>query len=289
MSKIEIDPHSGVKTTGHEWDGIRELDNKTPTWITFLFSATAIWAIVYAVFYPSIPSFSGHTKGILNYSARVEVERDIARARAEQSVFYDKLDSSSVEEILADSNLRAFALRGGEVAFKENCVACHATGGVGRTGYPNLADDDWLWGGSISQITFTIKKGIRANENKDTRVGDMTAFAPDILSERDLEATIQYVRNIAGLTHDGSLIESGKIIFDENCKSCHQEGGKGDITQGAPALNDAIWLKSNGEVAAIELQTRKPTQGQMPTWEGRLSDTTIKMLVSYVYSLSHSN
>ena len=286
MAKREIDPKTGVPTTGHEWDGIKELDNKIPGWLAWTLFATIIWAIGYVIYYPSIPSFSGHTNGISDYSARIEVEKDMAAASADRQKYYDQIADKSVIDILGDNTLRTFALRGGEVAFKENCAACHGVGGAGAKGYPNLADDDWLWGtGTVEDITYTIKNGIRAIDNDDTRFSEMTAFDADTLDRDSWRNVAEYVLKISGLKHRPERAEIGKELYAENCASCHGADGGGDSEQGAPALNDAIWLKAEGTRKGIKAQIRNPKMGMMPAWKERLDPITIKMLVAYVYSL----
>ena len=286
MAKREIDNKTGVPTTGHEWDGIKELDNKIPGWLAWTLAATIVWAIGYAIYYPSIPSFSGHTNGISNYSARIEVEEGIAKARLARQKYYDKINKTDVKDILKDDTLRTFALRGGESAFKENCAACHGVGGQGAKGFPNLADDDWLWGtGTIEDITTTIVHGIRALNDDDTRYSEMPAFDAETLDRDEWRNVAEYVLSLSNLTHREERAELGKELYIENCSSCHAEDGSGDNEVGSPALNDAIWLKAEGTRKGIKAQIRNPKMGMMPAWNNRLEPITIKMLVAYVYSL----
>ncbi|MFD1747588.1 cytochrome-c oxidase, cbb3-type subunit III [Rhizobium helianthi] len=283
MADKHIDEISGVETTGHEWDGIRELNNPLPRWWLWSFYATIVWAIAYTVVYPAWPMLTDATKGLFNYSSRAELAAEVAGAKAAQAGMVEKIAALPVKEILADPQLTQFATAAGAAAFKVNCVQCHGSGAAGGAGYPNLNDDDWLWGGNIEQIQQTIAHGIRYNADADTRVSEMPAFA-DILKPEEVRQVAAYVVSLTGTPHDSALVEPGRQLFADNCASCHGEDARGNREFGAPNLADAIWLKVQGE-EQIAAQIRQPKHGVMPGWNVRLGDATVKELAVYIHSL----
>jgi cytochrome c oxidase cbb3-type subunit 3 len=283
MSEKHIDEISGVETTGHEWDGIRELNNPMPRWWVWCFYATIVWAIGYTIAYPAWPLLSENTKGLLGWSSRGDFASEMVDAKTAQSVYLDKIAASTLPEIQADSELLQFAVAGGSAAFKVNCIQCHGSGAAGGAGFPNLNDDDWLWGGSAEDIYTTITHGIRFADDDDTRLSEMPAYA-EMLQSQEIREVAAYVVSLTGIPHDASMVEPGKQIFADNCASCHGEDAKGNREFGAPNLADAIWLKVEGE-DGIAAQVRAPKHGVMPAWGERLGDTTVKQLALFVHSL----
>lgn len=283
MADKHIDEISGVETTGHEWDGIRELNNPLPRWWLWTFYATIIWAIAYTVFYPAWPLVSHATQGVLGYSSRAELSAEVASAKSAQGAMLEKIAATPVQDILADPQMTQFATAAGAAAFKVNCVQCHGSGAAGGQGYPNLNDDDWLWGGNIEQIHQTIAHGIRAADDPDTRLSEMPAFG-EILKPEEIRQVAAFVTSLTGKPHDSAMVEPGKQVFADNCASCHGEDAKGNREFGAPNLADAIWLKVKGE-DQIAAQVRQPKHGVMPAWNARLGDTTVKELAVYIHSL----
>jgi cytochrome c oxidase cbb3-type subunit III len=283
MADKHIDKLSGVETTGHEWDGIRELNNPLPRWWLWTFYATIVWAIGYVVVYPAIPLLTDATKGVIGYSSRGELASEMASAKAAQGSMLEKISSSSLQEILADPQMTQFATAAGAAAFKVNCVQCHGSGAAGGAGYPNLNDNDWLWGGDVDQIHQTIAHGIRSAEDADTRASEMPAYA-DILQPQEIRQVAAYVVSLTGTPREAGMVEPGKQLFADNCAACHGEDAKGNREFGAPNLADAIWLKAEGE-AGIAQQVRQPKHGMMPAWQSRLGDTTVKQLAVYIHGL----
>ena len=282
----KIDPIAGVETTGHTWDGIQELDNPMPRWWLWVFYATIAFSVVYMVMYPSVPLGKTYFKGTENYEQRVDVANDLAAAKAANAEILDKIASSDLETILADKAMLDFSRAGGHTIFLDNCAACHGTGATGGPGYPNLADDDWLWGGTLEDIHETITVGIRWEANDDTRLSEMPNFGADeIIESSDINDVAEYVLSLAGAEHDASAATNGAVVFEDQCVSCHGEGGVGDQAVGAPALADAIWLHGDGSKDFLNKQLTKARHGQMPAWGGRLDETTIKMLTIYVHTL----
>ncbi|QWW70824.1 cytochrome-c oxidase, cbb3-type subunit III [Rhizobium sp. WYJ-E13] len=283
MSEKHIDEISGVETTGHEWDGIRELNNPMPRWWVWTFYATILWAMGYAIAYPAIPMITSATKGYFGFSSRAELQQDLDLAKASQTKFHDMIAAKTVQEIDADPGLREFAIAGGASAFKVNCAPCHGSGASGGPGFPNLNDDDWLWGGDLDSIQTTIAHGIRFDGDTDTHVSEMPAFV-DMLDKDQIRQVAAYVWSLTNKPSNEALVEPGKQLFIDNCAACHGEDAKGKPDMGAPDLADAIWLKGRGE-DAIARQVAAPKHGVMPAWSVRLGDTTVKELTVFVHAL----
>jgi cytochrome c oxidase cbb3-type subunit III len=281
----QIDKVTGTPTTGHEWDGLRELNTPLPRWWLWIFYATIVWAVGYWVVYPSWPLLSSYTTGTSGWQSRSAVVHDLEALKAIRGPMMDKLAAASVEEIKADPLMLDFARAQGRAAFGDNCAPCHGPGGGGAKGYPNLNDDEWLWGGKLGDIAATIRHGIRSADAK-TRLGSMPAFGRDGMLKRDeLEAAADYVRSIAGLPVDSKAdLAAGKKVFAASCAACHGEDGKGKRDMGAPNLTDQIWLYG-AEKSAIVDGLWNGRGGVMPAWADRLDETTIKALTVYVHTL----
>ncbi|MCD1263578.1 cytochrome-c oxidase, cbb3-type subunit III [Shinella sumterensis] len=283
MAEKHIDEISGVETTGHEWDGIRELNNPMPRWWVWTFYATILWAIGYTIAFPAWPLVSDATRGVLGWSSRANIATELAEAKQAQSAFVDRIANSSLQEIMADPQLSQFAIAGGASAFKVNCAQCHGSGAAGGAGFPNLNDDDWIWGGSVDDIYQTIAHGIRNPGDDETRISEMPAYG-EILEPVQIKQVAAYVVSLTGTPSDASFVEPGRQIFADNCAACHGDDAKGNREFGAPNLADAIWLKGEGE-AAIATQVRAPKHGVMPSWLPRLGDASVKQLAIFVHSL----
>lgn len=283
MRSDHIDEVSGISTTGHEWDGIEELNNPLPRWWVITFYITIAWAVGYTVAYPAWPMLTSATRGVLGYSSRNDVKNELAAAEAAKGNYVAAIQAKPVSEITADDALREFAVAAGGATFKVNCVQCHGSGAQGSKGFPNLNDDDWLWGGKAEQIQQTIAHGVRFASDPDTRLSEMPAFG-DIITTDQIKQVGAYVASLSGPVQDTSLIEPGANVFAENCAGCHGENAKGNKEFGAPDLTDAIWLYGPGETA-IAAQVRAPKHGVMPAWIGRLGEIKVKELAVYVHSL----
>ena len=284
MSKREIDDVTGVETTGHEWDGIKELDKPLPRWWLLTFYATIIWAVGYWIIYPAWPTLTGYTAGLLGYSQRVTVADEIKAAQAAQSQFRDLLDKTPLDQIRNSPDLLRFAMAGGAAAFQTNCGPCHGRGAQGFSGYPNLNDDDWLWGGSIADIHKTISFGIRSDQ-KDARASQMPRYGLDkLLTDSQIIDAAEFVLSLTGRSTDTAAVARGRTVYADQCASCHGADGKGNQDQGAPNLADEIWLYGGSRQAVVE-SIRTGRGGMMPAWAGRLDPVTIKALAVYVHSL----
>ncbi|MBD8554719.1 cytochrome-c oxidase, cbb3-type subunit III [Rhizobium sp. CFBP 8762] len=278
-----IDDISGVTTTGHEWDGIRELNNPMPRWWVWTLYATIVWAIGYCIAYPSIPLIRDSTKGLLGYSTRGELKTEQNAATQAQTAMADRIASASLQDILANPELSQFAIAAGSSAFKVNCAQCHGSGAAGSPGFPNLNDNDWVWGGSVDDIFQTVAHGIRHPGDDETRFSEMPSFAEG-LQPLEIRQTAAYVVSLTGTPRDPAMAEPGKALFEANCAACHGENATGNRELGAPNLADAIWLKGEGE-DAVAAQIRTPRHGVMPAWLPRLGETTVKELAVFVHSL----
>lgn len=282
--KREIDHHTGVQTTGHEWDGIKELDKPLPRWWLLTFYACIAWSVAYWIVYPAWPLLDGYTKGVIGYSQRTVIREELTAARAAQAVFRDKIAATSLDKLKDDADLLRFAMAEGAASFQANCAACHGRGAQGFTGYPNLNDDKWLWGGAVDQIHQTIAVGIRS-DHKDTRVSQMPRFGLDkLLDDTQIADTAEFVLSLSGASKQPDAAARGKKVYAENCVACHGDAGKGLQEQGAPDLTDAIWLYGGSKQAIVE-SIRTGRGGVMPAWSGRLDPVTLKSLAVYVHSL----
>jgi len=274
-------PPKGPKTMGHEWDGIAEFNNPLPRWWVIVFMVCIVWAVGYALVMPSVPGAKSFFHGLAGFSAREAGRESLAEAAVERGKWLTPMQSASVEEIAANPELRQYAMRGGEVIFKENCAACHMVGGAGAKGYPALVDDEWIWGGTLKEIRQTILHGVRSGD-PDAHIAEMPAFGRDAILTRDqIAAVADFVLALA----DGKPGPAeGAKVFADNCAVCHGDAGQAVKGTGAPPLNNQIWLYG-GTRADILAQVTNPKHGEMPAWAGRLSDVDIKQVAVYVHSL----
>jgi len=285
MDRPHIDAHTGTATTGHVWDGIRELNTPLPRWWLWLFYLTIVWSIGYWIVYPSWPLVSSFTSGMFHWQSRQSVVDDLDALKVQRGPMVSRLAAASLQQIVADPQLLELARAVGRPAFLENCAPCHGSGGGGGRGYPNLVDDEWIWGGTLDDIVKTIRDGVR-NGGADARQGvAMPAFGRDgMLKRADIETIADYVRSLTRLPVDPkSDLAAGKKLFVDNCAVCHGEDGKGKREIGAPNLTDAVWLYGPDKAALVE-GIWNGRGGVMPAWAGRLDDVTIKALAVYVHS-----
>ncbi len=280
-----IDETTGVETTGHVWDGdIRELNKPLPRWWLYTFYVCIVWAFGYWVLYPAWPTLAGYTKGYLGYSQRGEVTKDVAAAKAAQNKYRMAIAATPLADIKKNPELFEFARDGGAAIFGDNCAACHGRGAQGAVGYPNLNDDDWLWGGDLEAIATTITYGVRSGNAKahDTQ---MPRFGLDkVLEPAQISDVANYVRSLSHLDVDATAAARGAPLFADNCAACHGADGRGNQELGAPNLTDAIWLYGNSQDTVMQ-SIRTGRGGIMPAWTDRLDAVSIKMVALYVHSL----
>jgi cytochrome c oxidase cbb3-type subunit III len=283
--KYPSKPPPKIVTTGHEWDGIHELNTPLPRWWLWLFYATIIWSIGYWIVYPAWPLVSSYSEGLLNWNTRSAVATQLAALQQQRGPMMARLASASLQEIEATPELLDFARALGRHAFADNCAPCHGAGGGGAKGYPNLDDNKWLWGGHLDEIALTIRHGARAGDDEGHQ-GAMPAFGRDgLLKSADISTVADYVRSLSGLpTTPGADLTAGAKIFADNCAVCHGPQGKGNRELGAPDLTDNIWLYAPDKKTIMEGITNG-RGGMMPAWGGKLDDATIKALAVYVHTL----
>ncbi|MBY0422607.1 MAG: cytochrome-c oxidase, cbb3-type subunit III [Parvularculaceae bacterium] len=285
MTQPDIDKHTGVETTGHSWDGVKELNNPLPRWWLIVFWVTVLWSIGYWIFMPAWPFPGGFTKGLRNHSERANVEAAVAALQESRaSTMRQLLQVKTIDEIERDPALLQYTMAAGGSIFGDNCATCHGAGGQGFAGYPNLNDDDWLWGGTFDQIRRTIRHGVRSEDAKGHQ-GVMQAFGRDkVLTSAQIGDVVQHVLSLSAQSHDAAAASRGAVIFQQNCVSCHGVDGRGDQKFGAPNLTDGIWLYG-GDPERIRETITNGRQGVMPAWETRMTDEQIVALAAYVHSL----
>jgi cytochrome c oxidase cbb3-type subunit 3 len=278
-----------VGTTGHEWDGIEELNNPLPRWWVWIFYATIVWGIWYTIAYPAWPMLKEATSGYLGYSTRQNVADEIAAVEAQNAEILAKLETTELAAIADDAELHQFAVNGGAAIFLANCSQCHGSGAAGAKGYPNLLDDDWIWGGTIEEIAYTVEHGIRNEQSPDARWTEMPAFG-EILPKEEISAVVQHLLAISGQEHDATQLALGEEVYLNNCAGCHGDAGEGIREMGAPQLNDAIWLYG-GDEATLTETVMNARFGVMPAWGAEwqpaagLTGAEVKAVSSYVHQL----
>lgn len=273
-----------VETTGHSWDGIEEYNNPLPRWWLWTFYLTIIWGIGYTIAYPAWPLAKEATAGLLGYSTRAEVAEKIASFEEMNAAVEAELAAADVTEVAVGTDVHNYAINAGAAVFRANCSQCHGSGAAGNVGYPNLLDNDWLWGGTVDEIAYSIQHGIR-NETYDARYSEMPKFGADeLLSDEEISQVVEHVLAISGQDHDAELAAAGAEVFEYNCAACHMEDGTGDIYQGAPNLTDAIWLYG-GDRETLTETVYNARFGVMPAWGERLTQAQVNAAALYVHSL----
>jgi cytochrome c oxidase cbb3-type subunit 3 len=273
-----------VETTGHVWDGIEELNTPLPRWWLWTFYATLLWGLVYTIAYPAWPLINGATEGFLGYSTRGELAEDLAAHEAKNAELTAALAATAPADLAANADLHRYAVARGGAVFLAHCSQCHGSGAAGAVGYPNLLDDDWLWGGDAEAIAFSIRHGIRNDTDDDARYSEMPKFG-EFLEEDELAAVVAYAAQLGRLTPPaGADLDLGAQVFTDNCVDCHGEGGGGDRELGAPNLTDAVWLYGDS-LDALDTTIREARFGVMPAWGGRLSEADVNAVAAYVHAL----
>ena len=280
MANKRIDQPTGTETVGHEWDGIEELDTPMPRWWLWTFYVTIVWAIAYVIAYPALPLLSKGTEGMLGWTSRGELAKEMTAADLGRRSLFEKIAVTDIEKLPGQPELMQQAVAGGGAAFKIHCAQCHGAGGGGMPGYPNLADDEWLWGGDLKTIEYTLTHGIRQHDDPATRQSAMPGF-DGVLDAGQTNALVDHVLSLSG---KGKANAAGAEIYTANCVACHGPAGQGDRVQGAPNLANAIWLYGSSR-DQITAQILRPKMGVMPRWADKLDAPTIRMLAVYVHSL----
>jgi cytochrome c oxidase cbb3-type subunit 3 len=283
-TKHEKDDVTGIETTGHEWDGIKELNNPLPRWWLYILYLCILFAVIWWILFPAWPTLEGYTKGVLGWTRHEQLAEETTAARERQASYLNQIAALGVVEVAADPDLRAFAMAGGRSAFAVNCSQCHGTGAEGAPGYPNLNDDDWLWGGDVETIAATIRYGIRSGHD-ESRENEMPAFLTDeLLTAAQIDDLAAHLLSYTEPASDVDAAARGGALFEEECSVCHGENGEGIAELGGPALNDHIWLYGGTQEEIVRTISRS-RNGVMPAWDGRLDDTVIKQLAVFVHGL----
>ncbi|MDO7834364.1 cytochrome-c oxidase, cbb3-type subunit III [Sphingobium sp. HBC34] len=281
----KIDAATGTELKGHEWDGIAELDTPLPRWWLWTFYATILFAVGYVVAYPAIPMLNDYTRGMLGWSSRGALDKELAARAAQIAPIHRAIAATPIIDLPARPHLMQAAVEGGRAAFKVHCVQCHGSGAAGAKGYPNLNDDDWLWGGDLATIEKTIIDGVRNPGHDATRLSIMPAFGRDqLLTAAQVDDVVAHVRTISRQDKPSAASQRGGKLFADNCTVCHGADGKGTRALGAPNLTDGIWLYG-GDTDTIRASVWNSRQGVMPRWDDKLDTATIRMLAAYVHSL----
>lgn len=289
MSVEERDPHSGYLTTGHEWNGIKELNTPVPRAVYFFLIVTAVFAIGYWILMPAWPTGTNYTKGLLGIDQRTSVAESLKKAALDRAELVSRIETADYAEIQGDPDLMVFVRQTGRTLFGDNCAACHGRNAQGGKGYPNLTTASWLWGGDPATIAETIRVGINS-AHPDTRASQMLAFGRDGMIPRgDVENVAAYVRSLSGAADAPSQqIEAGRAVFAANCVSCHGDDGRGKTDVGAPDLTDTFWIYGS-DLQSIFNTVWNGRQGHMPSWESRLSLADRKILALYLVDLRTAN
>ena len=285
MAEREIDDASGVETTGHVWDGIKELNNPLPRWWLIIFWMSVVWSVVYWALMPSWPGLTGHLPGLREHSERKNVAAAVTALGDARKEDMQRLSAvQSIEAVERDPQLLEFALNAGASLFGDNCATCHGSGGQGVKGYPALVDDDWLWGGTLSDIRRTLEVGIRSG-HPEARLNVMQAYGElGVFDSAQIGDLADYVLQLSGAAADPAAAARAAPLFAEQCAACHGAGGRGDPSLGAPNLTDAIWLYGGARADIVET-LRRGRGGVMPSWSGRLSEEQVTALAVYVHTL----
>jgi cytochrome c oxidase cbb3-type subunit 3 len=282
MALGERDEFSGHMTTGHEWNGIKELNAPVPRIIWMFLITTTILAVIWTILMPSWPGVHGYFRGLLGVDQRISVAETVAQGVAERAGWTAQITNADFATIQANPALMGIVNETGEALFGDNCAACHGTRGTGNNGYPNLAAAPMMWGDEPETIMETIRVGINS-AHPETRLAQMLAFGRDkMLDQGQIELVAEYVQSLS----DPAIASTaeGATVFADNCAGCHGSDAKGIAGSGAPNLTDAFWIYG-GDRASIRQSIHNGRQGLMPTWEGRLSPLDIKLLALYVLEL----
>ncbi|MGJ8546855.1 MAG: cytochrome-c oxidase, cbb3-type subunit III [Sulfitobacter sp.] len=278
-----LDQETGVETTGHSWDGIQELNNPLPRWWLWTLYLTIIWGIGYTVVYPAWPLITGATQGVAGWSTRAELAKSIAAHDGQNTELVTALLAADMTELPRDPELNRYAVARGGAVFRAQCSQCHGSGAAGATGYPNLLDNDWLWGGTMEQIVQTVRHGIRNETDPDAHWSQMPAFK-EILTPDQTAATAEFLLSLSGTEYDANLAETGAPLFADNCAACHGDAAKGNRDLGAPDLTDAIWLYG-GDRQSLTYTIENARFGVMPAWGARLTEEDVRAVSAYVHAL----
>lgn len=279
MSEKRFDEQTGQETTGHSFDGIEELNTPLPRWWLWTFYATIVWGLAYTIAFPAWPMITGATEGALGWSSRAEVSEAINAHEAQNAELVAELLEVDMAAVDPQSDIHRYGFARGGAVFRAQCSQCHGAGAAGAVGYPNLLDNDWLWGGTLEEVAYSIRHGIRNETDFDARYSSMPAFG-EFMTDTEIAALVDHVQALP----DAPTDSAGAILFADNCASCHGDAGTGDRMIGAPNLADAIWLYG-GDTASLTDTITNARFGVMPAWGQRLSEEDVRAVAIYVHAL----
>lgn len=291
MGVEEQDPVSGHKTTGHEWNGIKELDTPVPRGVLIFLVVTHIFAFIWWFLMPAWPVGETHTKGLLQTNQWAEVEKELREAHEDRDPWIKAFETGTFQQIMGNEQLMEIVQTTGPRLFGDNCAACHGTDGAGGAGYPDLTDNDWQWGGSVEDIAETMRVGVNA-EHAESRQAQMPAFGNNfgggVLNQDQLRSVATYIYSLSNKgfvnASNRQSVASGQAVYVDNCAVCHGQNAEGNRQVGAPNLADSRWIYG-GDIQSITATIHDGRQGHMPTWDERLTPAEIKILALYVHSL----
>lgn len=280
MTEPRKDDQTGQTTTGHSYDGIEELNTPLPRWWLWTLYATIIWGVGYTIAYPAWPLISQATGGLLGYSTRGELAESVDMHEAANADLVAQLLDVDLAAFDPQSDLHRYAVARGASVFRAQCSQCHGSGAAGAVGYPNLLDNDWLWGGSLPEIAYSVRHGIRNETDMASHYSQMPAYG-DLLTSEEITELVDYVLALSETPDTESL---GATLYADNCSACHGDAGLGNRDQGAPNLADAIWLYGGSE-EAVTYSIVNARFGVMPAWGQRLSEADVRAVSTYVHAL----
>jgi len=269
-SKGKLPSGTKAEATGHVWDeDLEELNNPLPRWWILMFYITIAFGLAYLALYPGLGTYAG----VLGWTEKGQYEAEISAADTKYGPLYDKYLNQEIAAVAADDD----AINMGERLYVNYCAVCHGSDARGATGFPNLRDSDWLYGGTPEAIKHSIMQG---------RQAVMPAWKDILGGDEGVEQVATYVMKLAGRTVDEALAEQGKQKYETNCAACHLAEGTGNVAMGAPNLTNNIWLYG-GSPRAIKETIANGRNGVMPAHAEFLGEAKVHVLTAFVYSLSH--
>ena len=288
MEPSNYDPFTGENTTGHEWNGITELNTPVPKIVWFFLLLSTAVAILLWVLLPTWPYGPDYTRGVLKADQHEDVQGRLAQAAALRAGWEGEFAAASFDDIRSDAGRMSFVRAHGARLYSDNCAVCHGVSGEGGEGYPSLVDADWIWGRSPDSIMTTIAHGINAGSDADSRISQMLAFGrQDLVTREERNAVAAYVVTLSGreVRADAETLSAGGELYALQCATCHGDEGLGNTDLGAPNLTDDYWLYG-GSLGTIIATIEDGRQGVMPAWSERLSYADRKVLTAFVLDLS---
>ena len=278
--QVERDAVTGLDTTGHEWDGIKELDRPVPRPVVWIYLIAIVGTLVWWVLYPSIPFVSDYYRGIMGTTSRETVLDRLDAAEVTRVAFEQELIDRDLNDLVADAGVRERHEAAAAVLFNDNCAACHGTDLQGQPNFPNLVDDAWLYSDDLDDIVLTLRYGIN-DAHEESRYNEMLAYGRErLLDDAQMSDVTEFVLSLSGADHDSDAASRGAEVYASECTTCHGDGGAG-LGDGAPNLTDDYWIYGGTREAILDV-LYDGRLGHMPAWEDRLSEAEIRKLALYL-------